>query len=199
MKKEILVFLAIALIWGAGASIACAQSPGMYFSGNVGALLLEDSDVTWFDGVRDEAEFDTGLGITGAIGYDFGTGLRTEFEIGLRFNDVDRQFPDGLGGDFSSFSAMGNAFFDLMPGYRVSPFIGAGAGIANVAADVDFWGEDDDNVFAYQFMAGVSFAVAYNMKIDFQYRYFATEDPDFEFFEAEYKTHALMGGVRINF
>ncbi|RPI52436.1 MAG: porin family protein [Deltaproteobacteria bacterium] len=199
MKKTFLILLAMALVLGVGTSIACAQGPGMYFSGNLGAVWVDDSDVTWFDGIRDEAEFDTGLGMTGAIGYNLGNGLRTEFEMGFRFNDVDRQFPEGIGGDVSSFSAMGNAFFDFMPGNQVSPFIGAGIGIANVEFDVDFWGEDDDTVFAYQFMAGVSYAVSYNMNIDLQYRYFATEDPNFDFFEAEYNTHSMMGGVRINF
>jgi opacity protein-like surface antigen len=182
-----------------GVEIATAQAPGMYFSGNVGAIWLKDSDVTWYDGDLDEAEFETGVGFTGAFGYDFGTGFRAEVELGFRFNDVDRQFPDGIGGEVYSSSFMGNAFFDFMPGYQVSPFIGAGIGVANVEFDVDYWDEEDDTVFAYQFMGGVSFAVSYNMYVDIQYRYFVTEDPDFDYFEAEYETHSVMGGFRMRF
>jgi hypothetical protein len=53
----------MALVLGVGASISCAQDPGIYFSVNLGAVWLQDSDVTWFDGIRDEAEFDTGVRI----------------------------------------------------------------------------------------------------------------------------------------
>jgi opacity protein-like surface antigen len=197
MKRTFLILSATALVLVMGNSLTWAQ--GMYFSGNLGAVWVEDSDITWFDGIRDEAEFDTGVAATGAIGYDLGTGLRTELEIGYRFNDVDRQFPGGIGGDVDSFSVMGNALFDFLPGRQISPFIGAGIGVANVEFDVDYWGEDDDTVFAYQIMTGVSLPVGYNMNLDFQYRYFATEDPDCDYFEAEYSTHSVMGGLRINF
>lgn len=198
MKKMSLAFL-MALVLAMSASIAFARDAGIYLSGNVGVVWVEDADVTWFDGLRDQFEFDAGLGTTIAVGYDFGYGLRTEFELGFRFNDLDRKFPGGIKGDIYSSSFMANVFFDLIPGQRFSPFIGAGAGLAYVDFDIDYWGQDDDTVFAYQFMAGVSYALNYNVSIDFQYRYFATEDPSFYFFEAEYKTHGLMGGFRFRF
>ena len=198
MRKTSLVLLSM-MVLGMCATIANAQGTGIYFSGNLGGIRVMDSDVTWYDGFQDEAKFDTGIVTTVAIGWDFGIGLRPEFELGFRFNEVDRQFPNGIGGEIYSSSIMGNLFFDFIPHQRVSPFIGAGVGFANVEVDLDFWGSDDDTVFAYQFMAGLSFAVSRNINIDLQYRYFATEDPEFDFFESEYKTHSVMGGIRIRF
>jgi len=45
---------------------------------------------------------------------------------------------------------------------------------------LDLIGSEDDTVFAYQIGAGAGYAVNKNITIDLKYRYFATEDPDFE-------------------
>ena len=196
MKKQFVVLLALTIFLGLGVSAAFAAP---YVSGNVGAVWLEKTDF------GDEAEitFDTGFGITAAIGNAYENGLRGEVEFGYRTSDVD-DFDSDSGsvsnnGDISTLSLMLNGYYDFMPKETISPFIGAGIGYANVEGDFDELGSEDDNVFAYQVAVGVAFAINPQMKIDVQYRYFDTDDGDFDDLEVEYGTHNAMLGVRYSF
>jgi len=221
MKNSCIILVALAMMISAS-TVVCAAP---YVSINMGAVLLNDSDYsdsgTYYDGYsfidKGELSFDTGFGVTAAIGNDFKNGFRAEVEFGFRGNDIDdadgtyaEYFPNGdldftvdytggFRGEVYSSSLMFNGFIDLVPNGTVSPFIGAGVGFANIDADLDYYGSEDDNVFAYQFAAGMAFAVTPNMKIDLQYRYFATEDPDFYSLEAEYDTHNILVGLRSTF
>jgi len=198
-KSATICFLLTAVVI-CGASTASA---GMYVSGNFGVVLAEDSHVSDnFD--RGKISYDAGAVATVAVGYADGNGLRLEGELGSRYNEMDDFSLAGYGsvnidGDVTVGSLMANVFYDFDPRGKVSPFIGAGAGFANIEADIDHFGSDDDFVFAYQLAAGISFKVIERMSIDVQYRYFSTEDPEFDGIDAEYATHNIMGGVRFNF
>jgi len=182
---------------GLGVSAAFAAP---YVSGNVGAVWLEDSDF----GDEAEISFDTGFGITAAIGNAYENGLRGEVEFGYRTSDMD-EFDSDFGsgsindGDISTISLMVNGYYDFRPKETICPFIGAGIGYANVEGDIDELGSEDDNVFAYQVAVGVAFAINPQTKIDVQYRYFDTDDGDFDNLEVEYGTHNAMLGVRYSF
>ena len=197
MKKQFVVLLALTMFIGLGVSAAFAAP---YVSGNVGAVWVEDSDF----GDEAEISFDTGFGITAAIGLAYENGLRGEVEFGYRTSDMD-EFKSDFGsgsindGDISTISLMVNGYYDFMPKETICPFIGAGIGYANVEADIDELGSEDDNVFAYQIAVGVAFAINPQTKIDVQYRYFDTDDGDFDNLEVEYGTHNAMLGVRYSF
>ena len=200
MKRQFVVLLALTMFIGLGVSATFAAP---YVSGNVGAVWVEDSDTK--DDFGDEAEisFDTGFGITAAIGNAYENGLRGEVEFGYRTSDVD-DFDSDLGsgsnnGDISTISLMVNGYYDFMPKETICPFIGAGIGYANVEGDFDELGSEDDNVLAYQVAVGVAFAINPQTKIDVQYRYFDTDDGDFDNLEVEYGTHNAMLGVRYSF
>jgi len=197
MKKQFVVLLALTMFIGLGVSAAFAAP---YVSGNVGAVWLEDSDF----GDEAEISFDTGFGITAAIGNAYENGLRGEVEFGYRTSDMDEFDSDsGSGsiddGDISTISLMLNGYYDFRPKETISPFIGAGIGYANVEGDIEELGSEDDNVFAYQVAVGVAFAINPQTKIDVQYRYFDTDDGDFDNLEVEYGTHNAMLGVRYSF
>ncbi len=200
MKKLSILFLTLALFAGLVVSTACAE---MYYSGNMGIVSASDSDIS--DGSDSgELSFDDGFAITGSLGYTLGYAGRVELEMGYRANDVDKVTLYGYGtgsvdGDMTTISLMGNAYYDFSTIGQFTPFIGAGIGLANIEAEFDLAGNEDDTVFAYQVAAGGSFAVSENLNIDFQYRYFGTEDPNFDGLEAEYNTHNLILGLRFNF
>ena len=108
MKNILVCFLTFVVIgFGVSASFA-----GTYISGNVGGVIVNDSDID--DGVdTGEFIFDTGFGFVGALGSSFQDGGRVEAELGYRKNDFDELKVDGLGkadidGHFSSLSLMGN-------------------------------------------------------------------------------------------
>ncbi len=86
-------------------------------------------------------------------------------------------------GSVSNFGLFGNVYYDINTGSGFKPYIGAGAGYQWV--DVDYRpsgievGEDDDGVFAYQLMAGASYAVTDNVELFGQYTFRdTTEDAD---------------------
>jgi len=221
MKKLSGVLMALAIVLGGWTVVGAAP----YFSVNVGAVWVNDSDYsdsgTYYDGYsyRDNGElaFDTGFGMTAALGNAYDNGFRAELELGFRANDIDNaegtyseynrygdkvyeeKYSGHLDGDVMTSSVMFNCFYDWAPRAPVSPFIGAGIGFAYVEGDIDYLGTEDDNVFAYQLATGLAFAVHQNVKIDVQYRFFGTEDPDFYSLETEYVTHSLLLGMRASF
>lgn len=200
MKTQFVVLLALTMFIGLGVSAAFA---GPYVSGNVGAVWLEDTDIKDDFGNEAEISFDPGFGITAAIGNAYENGLRAEVEFGYRTSDIDEfdsDFGSGsINGDISTISLMVNGYYDFMPKETICPFIGAGIGYANVEGDIDELGSEDDNVLAYQVAVGVAFAINPQTKIDVQYRYFDTDDGDFDGLEVEYGTHNAMLGVRYSF
>jgi opacity protein-like surface antigen len=163
--------------------------------------------------------FEAGYGFTLAAGNDFGNGVRAEIEFGFRSNDLDDidgsyqlydydfsygtyyeegTFKGSTRGDVTATSFMANLFYDFLPAEAVTPFLGMGIGLANVDVDTVV-GSEEDTVLAYQLAAGFAFALNPNTTIDLQYRYFATDDPEFQGVEAEYATHNLMIGLRFGF
>ena len=218
MKKLSVVLMALAIMLGVGGTADAAP----YVSLNMGTVWVNDSDYSYAEygydyTYRDEGEFsfDPGFVVSAAIGNDFGNGFRLEMEYSFRANDLEKaegteyyqdyyvndsnDYSESLGGDVMTNSLMANVFYDFAPSSPVSPFIGGGIGFANIEGDIDFQGNEDDDVFAYQLGAGIAFALNPKMKIDVQYRFFATEDPDFYGLEAEYLTHNLMIGLRTSF
>ena len=216
MKKLSVVLMVLAIILG----VRAAADAAPYVSLNMGTVWVNDADYIYSEpyagdpNYRDEGElsFDTGFVLNAAFGYAYDNGFRAELEYGFRANDLDRadgtdyyfgrpyDYSESLSGDVMTNSFMANVFYDFAPRSPVSPFIGGGIGFANIEGDIDFQPDiDDDNVFAYQLGAGVAFALNPKMKIDVQYRFFATEDPDFYGLEAEYLTHNLMLGLRTSF
>lgn len=198
--KRLMVCLVALMVVAMGVSAANAAP---YFTGNIGMVMLEDSDVTEAGG-SGEMSFDDGFGLTLGLGNAYGNGFRSEVEFGYRTNDTDELSVSGygsipIGGDITTVSLMANVLYDFVPEGNVSPFIGVGLGIANIEADLDYLESADDNVFAGQLMAGVGFAVSPNVKLDVQYRYFVTEDPDFDGTEGEYATHNALVGLRYSF
>jgi opacity protein-like surface antigen len=198
--KNILVCFLTFVVTGFGVSTSFA---GTYISGNLGAVIVEDSD---FDAgpLSGEFTFDTGFGSVAALGSSFQNGGRVEAELGYRKNDFDEVKFDGIGkadidGDISALSGMGNAYYDFSTKGSFSPFIGAGLGFANIEVDLDGASSEDDTVFAYQFILGGSFASSETLSVDLQYRYFATDDPEFDGVDAEYSTHNFMIGLRQSF
>lgn len=194
------VLLIITMVLGFNVSNVSAEG---YFSGNVGIGWADDIEMT--DGVETiELSFDPGYGFSAAFGNVYNN-FRAELEFNYFASDVDEftRVGDGSGpvdGDGTVLAVMLNGFYDSMPSQTFSPFIGAGIGYAN--AELDMLGEsEDDNVFAYQLMAGFTFKLTEKLKSDVQYRYFGTEDLEFEagVDVDSVNSHNLIVGLRYSF
>lgn len=207
MKKVLAVLFSLAILSGFSVSTASA---GVYISGNLGAVFLNDDDIE-DSGVSGELSFDNGGAATFAVGTSVGQGGRIEMELGARVNDISKMTFDGypgkidVDGDVTTVSFMGNAYYDFKNESSFTPFIGGGLGYANVEYDFDKIEDDkvndkeDDDVMAYQVMLGMGYAATDHLSIDLQYRYFATVDPELNGIDFEYRTHNMMLGLRYSF
>lgn len=181
---------------------------GPYVSGSVGA--------TWIDDIEDdgvEVEFDTGYNLGIALGYTMSQ-FRLEGELGYAQADADELSVDGVGsvsadGDVSATRFMANGYWDIGTETAFTPYLGLGIGAAIVSVnDLEVMNikvlDDDDTVFAYQFMAGIGYSVSKAVVLDLSYRYFATDDPELEDEagakgEVDVETHNVLFGLRYSF
>lgn len=212
MNKRIVTLAAIGLgvISYSPEGFAAPKGPFVGIMGGVN--FSDDQDISGVGpGINRNVDTDTGWAVLPSIGYRYGNGVRTEFELGYRDNDVDSVSGAANGsGDITAKSAMLNLLYDVDTGSRVMPYIGGGIGYAQVDYDARPVGvglnrvSDEDNVFAYQGIAGLSYWVNETVEVAAEYRYFATQDPDFRTsagvpVEGEYDSHAALIGLRWNF
>jgi len=209
MKKNLLITFFCVLAFFFSAPVCSAE--GLYVSGNLGFAMASDSDLTdsTAPGITVNTEFDTGLAFGAALGYNFSR-FRVEGEISYQKNDVDKIEAQGVfldaTGNARALSFLINGYYDFKNRSAFTPYISAGLGFAQVEFnDLDISGlgfsgsSDEDTVFAYQIGIGVGYAVTEKVTIDVKYRYFGTEDSEYDTTEAEFASNNFLFGVRINF
>jgi opacity protein-like surface antigen len=213
MKKNLLLTAAILALTPFTAHAASEYSYGTRadtYSNSAAATVADtspsagySSDSTFLGMEGPYVQFQGGWNKTddeGAADYDSGwvAGVaaggkmpwaRGEVEVSYRNNDVDTVG----GGDVDSWALMGNAYWDIETGSAITPYLGVGIGAAHV--DFDTVGGDDSWEFAYQGMAGASFAVAPETALGVEYRYFATTEVE----GADYDNHAVLATLRRSF
>ncbi|TNE58392.1 MAG: porin family protein [Alphaproteobacteria bacterium] len=104
-------------------------------------------------------------------------------------------------GDFTAFSIMANAWFDLGQGVGgMQPYVGGGIGWAKVDFEVGSM-EADDSGLAYQFGAGVGWDMG-SGRMNLEYRYFAVPDLSFDLgggasFDGDYNASEIIVGWKM--
>lgn len=189
-------------------------SDGQYISGHIGANWLSDADFNGSPGltVSSEVEFDTGLHLGAAYGYDFGE-FRVEGEFGYQSHEFKKMkdiklngIPLGdrdADGDIDAFIFLINGFYDVNTGTKLTPYLGGGIGFAvleikDLFVEGIVRGDDDDTVFAYQLAGGMAYELTERIFADLSYRFVATSEPDFADLEY-YNSHNLVAAIRYSF
>jgi opacity protein-like surface antigen len=212
------VLLASVVLVGLPSLASAEPMDSWYVSVGGGINSLDDVDgvLTSTGGATAPFElgFDTGWALNGAVGHGWDV-LRLEFELAYRQNDVEFFNTPAVttSGDVTTFAQMLNLVFEVPLGDSVELSLGGGLGGALV--DVDIIGtsggdvatlSDDDYVFAYQAIAGLSVDVGERTEIFAEYRYFVTEEaeisgaapPDF-FFTSDFDTENQTGLIGIRY
>lgn len=135
---------------------------GWYGAIQAGGALFKDQD---FSGqiVELDNNFDTGIALSGAVGYDFDGVLRAEAEVSHRSFDIKGSFADhteafipcgefegnpcldpNTRGDTAGLSFMVNLYADFAPGDTWSPYLGAGVGVTRVNLDLGVLARHND-------------------------------------------------------
>jgi OOP family OmpA-OmpF porin len=168
MFKKSLLAAAAALVLPVAANAQSGTAyPGFYIGAEGGANWLLNNN---------SYQMDTGWAAGGKLGYDF-VGPRVELE-GMYHSNTGTgvvAFPSGFAnvrGRIDQVSVMANVLYDFMPASTITPYIGAGAGIAFVDSTIQGCNLCSTQ-FAYQGIVGV----AYNMdafRIGLEGRYYGT-------------------------
>lgn len=199
MKLRVLAVLVLGMVCFS----ASAEGVKPYVRVSGGGALLNDSNLSAPD-FRAEMEADPGYVLGAAAGLAMDC-FRAELEFGYQKNDLDKLNvtapfvgAGSIDGKVEIMTLMMNGYVDFKNKSIITPYLMAGIGAAKV--DVKMDGEsDDDVVLAGQIGAGLAFAVSGNVSIDTEYRYFMTDDPNFDGTDAEISGHRLQVGVRYTF
>jgi opacity protein-like surface antigen len=209
--KFSLIAAAAAVTFASGARAADLPAPapavyapvqefsGWYLRGDIGmtnqqvksadnALIATATNFTWLDTMS----FDSGMLFGLGVGYNFNSWLRVdvtgEYRGKTSLHGLD-QFLNGstintnnYTGTKSEWLFLANAYVDLGTWWCITPFIGAGVGVANIKID-NF---RDDNIiaggggyapagtktnFAWALHAGLGYQVTKNFTVELAYRY----------------------------
>lgn len=202
MRKLLRTMACAALLAGAAVASAHAEE-GWYGRIDVGYSIDGELDVS---GVTTEtptvekvgpqnlifgssAELENDWMASGAIGYGYGNGWRSELELSYRTNDVS-----GVSESVDATALMINLFYDFNREGWVQPYLGIGAGYVRTDA-----GSEDASGLALQGLAGLAFPINERLKFDLGYRYFTAEDLDFSGVDASYEHQAVTVGLRYQF
>lgn len=176
MKKYLLLTLSILGLFATTTSHATCNTlcrQGWYIGGFGGANFM---DVDKDNGISIDME--TGYYAGGCIGYKFSSPLRLEGEVAYRRNNFDKAKFEGdkygLSGNLTTWTYMANLYYDFDMGCAFTPYLGVGAGYADTKGTVkieDVKGKGRDDGFAYQGIAGVSYALCENVDLGLEYRY----------------------------
>jgi len=221
-RRLLLASAAILALPAAASAQVGSATPGFYLGLGGGWNKVRDADWNSTNGAvgsSGEMEFSNGWAVIGALGYQMGNGFRVELEPGYRRNSADSTTTNvgdrDADGRLSALSLMTNAIYELPLTFGLRPYLGVGIGGARLSADfsipnvagADLSVDDEDWVFAYQGIAGLGFALSDTVTLGIDYRYFKTQDPEFNSnragaggkWEGEYASHTILASLRYSF
>ena len=168
-----LLLLAVAVVCAPMAASAQSRSasnrsPGFYAGVESGLnWLLSNGDNT----------YNTGYAIGGVAGYDF-LGPRVELEVMYRNNAGTANTPAGnVAGQINQLSTMVNGLYDFMPGSIITPYAGAGLGLAFASPGLLGPSSLGATAFAYQGIVGVGYNATPLLRVNLDARYYGTSNP----------------------
>jgi opacity protein-like surface antigen len=179
------VVMAGMIFFVAAGAQAQGQDPKLwYVAAGAGGAWYADQKIT--GGAVGKLSTDTGFALNGAIGryLDDIRVLRLEVE-GLYDNaDVNNFGGTKAAGTLSNIGLMFNFLYDIQTGSSWIPYLGGGIGYSHVNMDnVTIAGvtvlDGTDNVFAYQFKAGIAYQFNPSMAVTLGYRYYGTDNLSF--------------------
>jgi OOP family OmpA-OmpF porin len=190
------------------------RDKNFYAEFRAGVSVIPDIDVSG-GGLSDDAEFDPGFAVGGALGWHVFPSLpnlRTEIDLSYRQADVDKIGPLDGAGEVSVFSAMVNAIYDVDLDLPVTPYVGVGIGVGVADIDSDSGAalsiNDDSVEFAWNVLLGVAFQLDETLSLTAGYRYLGITDPEFDAtagggsgtLDAEdVQSHEFLVGLRVGF
>ena len=170
MKKALFVAGALVALPSMGHAQEFAPLPGFYIGAGAGAVWYLSSTTS----VGGSFSSTTGFLADIVAGYDF-VGPRVELEVGFGFipftaNLAGTAARSNFSGDAHQLHVMGKVLYDFIPASTITPYIGAGAGIAFVDGNTFL----QNTVFAYEGILGVGYNIDSQWRVALEGRYVGT-------------------------
>jgi OOP family OmpA-OmpF porin len=219
--KNLKLALLAAVAGMAMSSSAYAEGPYLSFGG--GLSLPQDSNVNinrpGTAPVAAETTFDMGYVLSGAFGYAWPTGIRTELEVNFRRSTINDIAEAGTTGNQGVIGVMANVLFDIGDSDSFRPYIGGGIGggwakwknvqggrSPSFLAGTPVF-NDRDSTYQWQAIAGLTHPFSDSVDGFVEYRYMNTFNNKFagappagsSASRHNDHSHNLLVGVRFNF
>lgn len=163
---------------------AYTASPNWYLRGDLGYYWGTTSGAQAAPGFPSPADNDPGNGFVGGVGAGFKSGMvRADITVDYTSNmkySGKVAAPGDVTAKIDAVTALFNGYLDLGTWYGLTPYVGAGAGMANLHAH-DYATaatspagsglSNSDWKFAWAVMGGVGYSIAPNLTLDANYRY----------------------------
>ncbi|MHA1539621.1 MAG: outer membrane protein [Alphaproteobacteria bacterium] len=185
LKRFLLTAFALGICFALPVEAAQEEEDDIiYVAGSIGYSMLsdfeyngnEDRTIGYSSGMEDDIDFRLAIGDRGIFGRYF----RLEAELSYAEYDAEATTVTDSNTDPATvtvdafndqesiqlFSLMGNIYWDLWHGSKVSPYLGGGVGLTRVRHK--YYGDRvlrDDTVLTFQGMIGVSIPVAQNLAL----------------------------------
>lgn len=166
-------------------SVALAEHNRFYLRADIGGTSTKDVELREFFGQAlvpgSEISLDPGVRVGVRAGYGITDWFAAEVETGVTANDIDTiTGATRAEGSLASVPLLLNARFHVPDNSRVSPYVGAGIGLASTLLTADritiggtsLDGSTADVTLAFQAFAGIDFAINDTMSLGVEYRYF---------------------------
>jgi OmpA-OmpF porin, OOP family len=188
MKKALLAAAAfVALPVMAQAQTA---APGFYIGAEGGLNWLLNTNI-----LGNSVTPQTGFAAGGVVGYDF-VGPRVELEGVYRNNQHNVGIPGtAVSNQVGQLGILANLLYDFAPASTITPYIGAGAGVAFVDGNSSL----SSTQFAYQGIIGLGWNVDTNFRINLDGRYYGTSNPSVNGSSWSNNNFSVMLGLQIKF
>jgi outer membrane protein OmpA-like peptidoglycan-associated protein len=188
MKKALLA--AAALVALPVMAQAQTAQPGFYVGAEGGLNWLLNTTI-----LGTPVAPQTGYAVGGVIGYDF-VGPRVELEGVYRNNQHNGGFTGrAIQNQVGQLGILANVLYDFAPGSTITPYVGAGAGVAFVDGDSSL----GSTQFAYQGIVGLGWNVDTNFRINLDGRYYGTTNPSVGGTSWTNNNFSVMLGLQLKF
>ena len=178
------------------------------YVGVFGGFLIPDD--LKLEGGGETLEFDMDSGFTVGVKAGYIVPAAPYIAVELEYFYLSKQDADFMSvnvGDVTLNNLFANLIFRY-PGEWFRPYLGAGIGWSWIdwssnAIIADVLGDQSDNAWAWQILAGINFAIGKNWSADLGYRYFAAENFTTTIegtdVDIKYKTSIVAVGVNYHF
>ena len=193
MKRLLLAIATSAISLSLSLSTAHADPGKFYLQIDGGAAIPGDNEVDGLD-----IEYDVGFVVGGRIGYWATEQSRIEFDVSYASAEIDEidgvnLNNIGVDADVSVLSFDVGGYLDFLQSGAISPYFGAGVGVAYKELDTNIEDDDETDVTVFG-EAGMGFTLTPNIEVVPHYRLQWLPDT----FDDEQLVHLLRLGLRFN-